>query len=185
LLYPCNHKGDIASFFKTLSPMKNLIISMLCFLFFSQTNLAQKSEARFPKVSKGTEASTKVPGSRFLVEGKFSDIPSLINMRKDEAIPEAGFKQWFKSEFNLDAGYDLQLVRSETDQLGFTHHRYQQTYMGYPVEWAIYIAHAKNSKVATLNGDAFDKIPVVTAPVLTETQALTAAMDHVSAQSYK
>ena len=57
-----------------------------------------------------------------------------------------------KSLLQLEANDKLQLLKTEKDQLGFHHHRYQQTYKGIPVEGAIYLMHEKNDRVKHANG---------------------------------
>src|SRR5438128_2410297 len=49
--------------------------------------------------------------------------------------------QQARAELSLDPSSDLVIQKTETDQLGFTHYRYYQTYKDIPVENSMYIAH--------------------------------------------
>src|SRR4051812_44823191 len=57
-----------------------------------------------------------------------------------------------KDIFGLDINSDLVLVNSETDKLGMTHYRYNQTYKGIPVENAMYIAHTTAGNLVSVSG---------------------------------
>jgi len=69
-----------------------------------------------------------------------------ITFKAVEQIPAQQLAQ-SKTMLQLEADDDLQLLKTEEDQLGFRHYRYQQTYKGIPVEGAIYLMHEKNNQV--------------------------------------
>jgi Zn-dependent metalloprotease len=46
----------------------------------------------------------------------------------------------------------LEIVEVLQDEIGMTHTKYQQFYMGYPVEGAIVILHEKNGLITSING---------------------------------
>ncbi|GAB4314836.1 MAG: hypothetical protein Kow0074_02080 [Candidatus Zixiibacteriota bacterium] len=78
---------------------------------------------------------------------------------------------------------ELRIVRSETDHLGMTHLRLQQTYKGHDV-WArdLYVHYTKDGKMNVINGRW---VPTPTAlddvePVLTEQDAIAAVKRHFS-----
>lgn len=79
------------------------------------------------------------------------------------------------------------LITKEKDQIGYEHHRMQQVYNNIPVEHATYIAHVKNGKLISQNGDWVKDFPksLPTAATITEATALQKAMDFVGAKSYK
>jgi len=64
-------------------------------------------------------------------------------------------KETIKELIKADKNDDFDLQQSRTDELGFTHYFYQQTYKGFKIENGMYIAHVKNGWVESVNGDFF------------------------------
>lgn len=58
-----------------------------------------------------------------------------------------------KRILGLDPLSDLVLMGKETDELGYTHYRFYQTYKGIPVENSMYILHVKNGRLAGMSGE--------------------------------
>ena len=58
-----------------------------------------------------------------------------------------------KRILGLDASSGLVLMGKETDELGFTHYRFYQTYKGIPVENSMYIIHVKNGRLTGMSGE--------------------------------
>ena len=85
--------------------------------------------------------------------------------------------------FNPNIGFEL--IRSEIDNIGHKHFRYQQTYYGKPIEDAMWIAHTENGRVYSLNGMIYSKLTTPTSHSLNESAALTIALAHVGASVYK
>ena len=79
------------------------------------------------------------------------------------------------------------LNRTEKDNLGIEHYRYQQTFAGIPVEHATYVMHVNNGVVSSQNGKWIKDFPagLQTAPSLNKTTALNKAMSFVGAKEYK
>jgi bacillolysin len=82
---------------------------------------------------------------------------------------------------------DAILTRSDNDEIGFTHYRYQQVYLGIPVEHATYVIHTKASVVNSQNGKWVKDFPVnlKNTASLSEVAALQAAIGVVAANTYK
>ncbi|SFC84136.1 Por secretion system C-terminal sorting domain-containing protein [Flexibacter flexilis DSM 6793] len=76
-------------------------------------------------------------------------------------------------------------IKSETDQLGMVHEKYQQFYKGIKVEFATYTLHAKNGLVETASGDYRTISDLSITPSLSEAQALAKATKYIGAKSYK
>ena len=77
------------------------------------------------------------------------------------------------------------LLSSENDNLGFVHYRYQQTYMGQPIEDAIWIVHSKDGVIRSFSGMICERITAPQKTSLTEIQALEKAKTFVGAEAYK
>lgn len=81
----------------------------------------------------------------------------------------------------------LSVRQQETDVLGISHTRYQQMYLGIPVENAYEVVHAKAGSILRQNGkfiQTFDQQLTAT-PAISESVALQNALGNVQAQVYK
>ncbi len=86
----------------------------------------------------------------------------------------------------LALGTDDQLrpARTETDQLGFSHQKFEQYYKGVRVEHAAYTAHSRGGQIETLSGD-YEKVGTVSVtPALDADAALAKALAFVGAKKY-
>lgn len=89
-----------------------------------------------------------------------------------------------KQQLGLRLEEALLKKSSETDQIGGTHHRYQQTYKDIPIEGAIYLIHEKQGLARRANGHLVRGILADATPNLTEEEALAMALASVNAQQY-
>jgi len=91
-----------------------------------------------------------------------------------------------KKLLNLTGKDELKLLSVKTDQLGFSHYKYQQYYCGILVENAIYIFHTKNNKVKKSNGKLVTSINVkgTSTPLINSTTALEKALEVIDAEEY-
>ncbi|MCC7453088.1 MAG: M4 family metallopeptidase [Crocinitomix sp.] len=118
-------------------------------------------------------------------DGQFSTLPSYLKFKKGSELAISEFEQWIKTHLQLAPEFGFQLLSNETDNLGHLHYRYQQTFKGLPLEDAIWIAHTINNKVYSCNGLIYKNFPTNTAITLSETDALTKAIEKVNAETYK
>jgi bacillolysin len=83
--------------------------------------------------------------------------------------------------------YNGAVVRSDADQLGYTHHRYQQKFNGIPVEHATLAVHVKNDRVMRQNGKWVMDFPanLATVPALSFEAALEKAKQYSGARLFK
>ena len=93
-------------------------------------------------------------------------------------------KQLIKDNLKLSSDDDLAKVKTEIDQLGFTHEKYQQYFQGVKVEFGTYTVHAKNGKVKTINGELFSPGKLKMSPTLSKEAAFQKAISYVGAQKY-
>ncbi|MFD2515768.1 M4 family metallopeptidase [Pontibacter locisalis] len=93
-------------------------------------------------------------------------------------------REVLKTYLNLSAADDLKPGKSEKDDIGFIHQRFNQYYKGIKVEHGAYIVHSKNGVVQSINGD-FKKIGAVsTQAALSEKAALASALKYINAKKY-
>lgn len=110
---------------------------------------------------------------------------NFIKFKEDRQVNEIEITEFINS-FVFKSGNNKAVIsKSEKDELGFTHSKYNVFQNGVKVFNKMIIAHSKNGKLLSLNGDLFE----VTAPTnqftITENTALNFALKKVNAKVYK
>ena len=148
--------------------MKQSLLFSISFLLFTATAMAQKP---------------------INVERTKSDLfPTWITFNeKDAPAFKAGQLLLIDPQDRSSFTSSAKLISKEKDQIGYEHHRMQQVFNNIPVEHAVYIAHVKNGKLISQNGDWVKDFPKSLPSVasLSEAASLQKAMDFVGAKSYK
>ena len=90
----------------------------------------------------------------------------------------------FKAVLDPSSQTSFVPIKTEQDQLGYTHQKLQQYYNGVKVEFGTLIVHAKSDVVESLSSEyypiqEFDEIPAIT-----NAQAFSKAVSHIGAQKY-
>ena len=133
----------------------------------------------------GREAHQEIPGADLIRYKTFSAIPAFIHFRENEEISFEGWETWMNGRFfKAKEGHGFQLIRTEQDQTGMTHYRFEQLSNGIPLEYGIWIVHTKDGKVVSMNGNLFDNIPEFGTP-MNEEVALNLALEDIGADTYK
>ncbi len=121
----------------------------------------------------GTAANEKVKGAVRVRMNEAGSFPLSIRFSSSHG---QSIEELKKSIFGTRQQDALVVERSETDELGITHTRYQQQYNHLNVEGNVYIFHSRNGIVSSANGSFLPEINVSTTPVLSEEQALDLAL---------
>ena len=79
--------------------------------------------------------------------------PNLIVFNKEASYRMQDVNKVLAEQLKINSSDSFFLLKSENDQIGFSHQKYQQQYNGIPVEFATYTLHGKNSKVASISGE--------------------------------
>ncbi len=90
----------------------------------------------------------------------------------------------FKQYLEMTPADDLKLMKSEADQLGYVHEKFQQYYKGVKVEGATYTAHSKTGLVKTLTGNFQGIKELDVTPSVSKTTAFSKAVARVGATTY-
>jgi len=133
----------------------------------------------------GSSAKAIVKDAESLIMINDDYLPAYIKFSEGSEIDLSSVQSWLSDNFKLSPGFGLQFIRSEKDQIGYTHYKYQQTINGIPVLNGTYIAHVKDNKVISLNGKIKKYIEPNTGAALTEAAALQYALNYVNATEYK
>ncbi|HKR05461.1 MAG TPA: PKD domain-containing protein [Bacteroidia bacterium] len=133
----------------------------------------------------GTEAQRLITGAQQIRVTENSSVPEYIKFRAGSEISFNLFEKWAHSHFTLPSSSGFKLLNKSTDKLGYTHYRYQQTINGIPVEGTMYLVHAKNNLVTSMNGLLFDKINATANASISKTAALNNAIRNMNAKTYR
>lgn len=133
----------------------------------------------------GYEAQQKIKGAEKIITGTKNEIPEFVQFRTEAQIPFSQFESWAHNALKLSADYGFKLLSVEKDPLGMAHYRYRQTYKSMDMEATMFIVHVKNNKIISVNGSVFNQIHPVSAPVITESEALGKSLDYVQAELYR
>ncbi len=166
--------------------MKKLrLILAAAILCVSNFSFAQSQGAPSMQEFHGNAADAICKGSKTVLINKQSRVPSFIVFQQGVNIPANAIFETLRQPLKFQLADAWQLKKSEKDNLGFTHYRYQQTYNSVKVESGEYLVHERNGRVESVNGMWLDGITLNTNPSLSENAALQAALNFTHAQLYK
>ena len=110
--------------------------------------------------------------------------PTLIEFRAGARPTSNDGAFVLREQLGLGTDEQMRAARLETDQLGFSHQKFDQYYKGVKVEHATYTVHARGGTVESLSGD-YEKITKLdVAPSLSADAALGRALAAVGAKRY-
>ncbi|WCC44959.1 hypothetical protein PJW08_01370 [Tenacibaculum finnmarkense] len=101
-----------------------------------------------------------------------------IKLEKSSKMPLQKAPDLIRSKLKLTSNDNLQKIKSEIDNLGFIHEKFQQKFKGVKVEFGTYTAHAKNSTLRTMDGALYDVGKVNIRPKLSKEAAFKKAIAH-------
>lgn len=110
--------------------------------------------------------------------------PNWIKFYPQKNINAQNIFQEHPQAFALGENDQLILKRTETDDLGFTHYRFQQVYKNIPIEGGEYLLHEKNGVLKSGNGKIVSNLNLDVNPILTPEEALKKALDFINAKIY-
>ncbi len=108
---------------------------------------------------------------------------SVITFSENSRIIASDFFQILKSDLGLSESDNFKLIKTENDEIGFVHYRYQQIYNDIPVFGSEYLLHEKSNKLSAANG-TFYKISLNISPSVSKESAIQAAIQSVGAEKY-
>jgi bacillolysin len=122
-----------------------------------------------------------------LIKGKPGMYPEFIDFSKTPVSFTKGAVVLATDNGKLSTTTNALLTRSDKDALNMEHYRYQQSYMGIPIEHAVYVMHVAGSTLVSQNGKWIKDFPadLKNTAAITFTTALQKAMAAVGAQKYK
>ncbi|MBL7916236.1 MAG: M4 family metallopeptidase [Bacteroidia bacterium] len=132
----------------------------------------------------GREAEKFHPSAQFVRFDDRSTAPLFVSFRDNSYVPASATASIMKEVLQQSGNDTWQLIRTDHDELGMQHHRYQQYYKGIPVQTGEYIVHEKQGVIKSMNGIFYKSLPAATNPVIGETEALDRALEDIGASVY-
>jgi len=111
--------------------------------------------------------------------------PHFLLFKEQYRVNAKEAQAFLESLLFAENGTSLSKINSETDELGFTHLRYQVNFQSIPVQGKVIVAHFREQKLQSVNGELFAFDAPQQAFSLSETAALKAALKKVGAKKYK
>lgn len=110
--------------------------------------------------------------------------PSWIRLKTENSFSTEDF--FVKNQVALGIGEtdEFQLVKTEKDELGMIHYRYQRLRDGLPVYGGIYILHEENDRIYAANGNLANPQEWKAAQALPEAKALQQALKLTPSNNY-
>lgn len=146
--------------------MKLLLYSVMLWLLAAGTAFAQSNPDREP-----------------LFYSRYGN-PDWLTVAENVNLTATELVQLHLRDLGLGPNDELRRYRTDTDELGFTHYRYQQYHRSVPVDGAELLIHEKNGRVQTLNGKLVRGLDVEVRPTLPGSKALQLGLQHLPAQRY-
>ncbi len=107
-----------------------------------------------------------------------------IKFNDKSNLTASGFFDEFSKKLEITNDDNFKLIKSEDDDIGFTHYRYQQNYKNIPLDGVQFLLHEKNGKLVSANGNFYSGISLGTNPSITQQEAIQKAIEFVGAQKY-
>ena len=111
-------------------------------------------------------------------------LPSFITFKENSTYRSGDFQQVFTEQLGLKQNQVFTPIKSEIDQIGFTHQKFQLFHQGIKVEYATYTLHSKNGKLESMNGDFYNMVDVDVIPAISASDAFNRATAHIGATNY-
>jgi Zn-dependent metalloprotease len=123
----------------------------------------------------GKDAEHKIPGATSILLNEKNHSIESINLRSN-AYNDSSMLELSHLLFGDNQDNSWELIRTETDQMGMVHSRYQQMYKNTPVEGNVFIYHSKNGFIQSANGDFEPTIQLNIVPTISSDDALMIAL---------
>jgi len=103
---------------------------------------------------------------------------------KEQTISKTDVKSVFSNVLSATKNDDFKPFRSEKDQIGYTHEKFQQFYQGIKVENGVYIVHSREGIIESLSGEYKVINGINTVPSIEGQKAVELAKSFVNAEEY-
>ncbi|PIP54217.1 MAG: hypothetical protein COX07_06525 [Bacteroidetes bacterium CG23_combo_of_CG06-09_8_20_14_all_32_9] len=156
--------------------MKNIIV----FVFFCTFSLGICA-----KELSGISAQQIISGASFIRTNENTGFPDYILFQEENQIPVSKFHVWLNSFLKNPDKVTFKLLNKNSDQIGFTHYKYQQLLNGKPIDKAVFVIHTKYEKICSISGNIYVKAGTDSKVLISPDIAINIAKNKMNAVSYK
>jgi Zn-dependent metalloprotease len=103
---------------------------------------------------------------------------------KVQSASKSETKAVLSSLFNMTSNDEYKSIRSEKDQIGYTHERFQQYCKGIKVERGVYVVHSRNEVIESMSGEYKLINDINVTPSISSAKAVENAKAFINAQKY-
>ena len=162
----------------------DMINKKLTFLIFAFAILFINLKS-FAQEFNGANAQNIIDGAEKIVIDPNYTIPTFVKFRTGSEIEFTNWESWLKKSYKFSNGIEFLLKKTESDEIGYTHYRYEEIFQSMQVLGADIVIHVKNNKVISFNGKIRNKINIEQTNGLYENDALQKALSFTNALKYK
>jgi Zn-dependent metalloprotease len=152
------------------------VLTTICLLIISTV--------LFSQVYEGRNAEKYVKGSMIVRFSGNTENPTYIKLNEASQPNYYDMLTWLAATFNIGGNSGFVLLNKETDDIGFEHFRYQQTYNNVPIREAVFLIHVQHGKILSFNGAICSTPSIQNHLALDEKQALNNALAFVNGSEY-
>ena len=146
----------------TMKKQLGSIASVFALSLFTLSSFAQETDKNVNQKEKGDNGT-----------------PNLITFKESAVYKSSDSQRIFQDQLGLKQNESFTRLKSESDQQGFTHEKFQLYYQGIKVEFSTYTLHSKNGKVASMSGEFYNLKDLITTPSISAEAALNKAMAQI------
>ncbi|MCX6351965.1 MAG: M4 family metallopeptidase [Bacteroidetes bacterium] len=130
------------------------------------------------------QSKTEINGAAQIRFNEEFGIPDYVEYKPEGQWSASEFQEKVKNILHLKADDKLIEYQTDKDDIGYTHHRFEQYYKGIPVTVSMIIMHEKNGNCVSFNGEFFPGINLNTVPSISEKNALEIAKKYSGGTSF-
>ncbi len=184
-------------FYSQLTALLSIVLFLTSQLTFAQNKSVMQSNFVSPfgqKKNTGTSQTIKPSGQakakpKQLQSNEYTIQKdanySLIKFAENSKITTNNFFQEISNAEGITDADRFVVIKTENDEIGFTHYRYQQTFKGINVVGGEYLLHEKNGKLISANGNFYNNLSINTTASVSKEIAIQNAIKFVGAEKYQ
>jgi Zn-dependent metalloprotease len=173
--------------FLTTTYWMNIFIRYFTYITFALLTLFSANAQQDVHIEfHGYGASQLVKNAAMVRWNSTFSLPNYVEFRPENRPPVSDSKNILLANFKNIPNIGFVACKSEIDQLGWAHKRYQQTLSNIPIEGSMIIVHSVNDEIISYNGEMYSGVSVSSiTPKVSEKQALVKALGYIGAYDYK
>lgn len=129
------------------------------------------SLSAYARSFQGGAANLQVPGADQLVINDARNTLQFVHYRNDAQPVADDLVAYLKTLLKADNNTSFDLYATETDQMGWIHYRFRETFKNTPVEDGVFYVHTLGGKIVSANGEYYAPIRCVISGPVTQQQA--------------